>query len=107
MGQQAGWECDACRKAGLEKKRRCGWLGFEDDGRGPVVWARGGVASTRCPKSVVTGESEAMVEEYFAWRRLGPAARDGLSARQVDAFVVLENALAEERRRERRRRDAV
>ncbi len=108
MSNQAGWGCDDCRKAGLEKKRRCGWLGIEDDDGGPVVWARGGVATTRCPKSVITGESEAMVEEFLARRRLGGTAVAELSARQVDAYVALEGALAEARKNgERRTRDAV
>ena len=26
FANQAGWRCDACRRNGLEKKRRCGWL---------------------------------------------------------------------------------
>jgi hypothetical protein len=106
MTNQAGWECDACRTAGLEKKRRCGWLGIDDGGS--VVWARGGVAVTRCPKSVITGESEAMVEDFLARRRLGGTAVAEMSARQVEAFVVLESALAEEKKHgERRTRDAV
>lgn len=96
MSNQAGWECDACRKAGLEKKRRCGW--FEHEGQERVVWARGGVAVTRCPRSTVTAESEALVEEFFVWKCVGAAAAAELSARQVEAFVVLENAMERERR---------
>ena len=43
-----GRGCDACRKTGLEQKRRCGWLGLgKESGGGPVVWARRGVAVTR------------------------------------------------------------
>jgi hypothetical protein len=106
LSNQAGWECDACRKAGLEKKRRCGWL--EDDGMERVVWARGGVAVTRCPRSTVTAASEAMVEEFLVWKRVGAAAVGELSARQVEAFVVLENAMEQEKRNgERRTRNAV
>ena len=26
FSSQAGWRCDVCRRTGLEKKRRCGWL---------------------------------------------------------------------------------
>lgn len=106
MSKQAGWECDACRKAGLEAKRRCKWLAIDDDERGPVVWARGSVAVTRCPKSLITGESETLVEEFLVGRRLGWRA-ERMSARQVEAFVILESALTEEKRNgERRTRDA-
>ena len=28
FSNQAGWECDACRRSGLEIRRRCGWLGL-------------------------------------------------------------------------------
>jgi hypothetical protein len=97
MRKQAGWECDACRKAGLEEKRRCGWLKLGEGDS--VVWAGGGVAVTRCPKSVITGESEAMVEEFLVRRRLGGPPPAELSARQAEAFVILENALAEEKKR--------
>jgi len=103
---QAGWECDACRKAGLEQKRACGWLGVAGDGR--VVWARGGVTLTRCPKSTITGESEALVEAFLMRRSLGGVQMAELSAREAEAFVVLEFALAEEKRNgERRTRNAV
>jgi hypothetical protein len=103
---QAGWECDACRKAGLEKKRACGWLDAPADGR--VVWARGGVALTRCPKSTITGESEALVEEFLVRRKLGGFPVSELSAREAEAFVVLESALTEENKHgERRTRDVV
>jgi hypothetical protein len=98
---QAGWECDACRKAGLEIKRGCGWLDAAGDGR--VVWARSGVALSRCPKSTITGESEAMVEDFLVRRRLGGFAVAELSARQAEAFVVLEAALTEEKRNGERR----
>ena len=103
---QAGWECDACRRSGLEKKRGCSWLDAKGDGR--VVWARSGIALTQCPKSTITGESEALVEDFLVRRRLGGFAVAELSARQAEAFVVLESELAkEERNGERRTRDAV
>ena len=49
-----------------------------------------------------------MVEEFLVWRRIGGAAVSELSARQVEAFVVLENAMEREKRNgERNTRDAV
>jgi hypothetical protein len=62
-----------------------------------VVWARRGIALTSCPKSTIHAESEALVEEFFVRRRLGGTTFEHLSGRQVDAFVILESALAEEK----------
>jgi hypothetical protein len=57
---------------------------------------------------VITADSEAAVEEFLVWKRLGRAALGGLNARQVEAFVVLENAMEREKRNgERHTRDAV
>jgi len=63
-----------------------------DDQRGAVVWARGGVAVTRCPRSLITGESEALVEEFIVRRRLGSMTVENMSARQVEAFVTWHRA---------------
>jgi hypothetical protein len=62
-----------------------------------VVWARKGVATGECPKSYVTAESEGLIEEFFVRRRLGGMDFAELSARQVEAFVILEQALEGER----------
>ena len=61
------------------------------------MWGRRGVVLTCCPKPAIRAESEALVEEFFVRRRLGGTTFGELSARQVEAFVILENALAEER----------
>ena len=85
-----------CRKSGLELKRRCGWLGMKDEAEGPPVWARRGIALGRCPKSYITAESLTLVEEFAVRRRLGGVNAADLTARQVEAFAILEGALAEE-----------
>ena len=84
-----------CRRSGLEVKRRCGWLGLAPEG---VVWARKGVGVGACPKSVVTAESVAWLEEFLVRRQLGGAGCEEMSARKVEAFVVLERELERERR---------
>ena len=97
FANQAGWECDECRKTGLEKRRRCGWLGFP---RMPICRRFGHVRarfSGTCPKSYITAESEALIEDFFVRKRLGGSNVDALSARQVEAFVILEQALAQEK----------
>jgi hypothetical protein len=60
------------------------------------VWARKTIAIDSCPQSYITAESEGLVEEFLVRRRLGGIDFDELSARQVEAFLVLEQALAAE-----------
>jgi hypothetical protein len=61
------------------------------------VWARRDVVTGACPKSYVTAESVGLVEEFLVRRQLGSAGVEGLSARQVEAFMVLERELEKER----------
>ena len=51
-----------------------------------------------CPTSYITAESLALVEEFFVRRRLGAMDFTRLSARRVDAFLLLEDELAKELR---------
>jgi hypothetical protein len=60
------------------------------------VWARKQVSLETCPKSYVTGESESLVEAFFVRRRMHAFDLEELSARQVEAFVILEKELLEE-----------
>ena len=96
FSNQVGWECATCRKAGLEIKRRCGWLAAARETAVRVVWARNSVATTECPKSFVTPQSLAWLEEYLVRRRLGERSVEGLGAREVEAFLILEHELANE-----------
>lgn len=84
-----------CRRNGLETKRRCSWLQSVIPDSGPPVWARKDITLNTCPKSYISAESEALVEEFLVWRRLGGAQLTDLSARQVDAFMILDRTLAE------------
>lgn len=96
FANQAGWECDACRRTGLEKRRHCGFLGLADTDPQAVVWARKGVAASSCPKSYITGESESRLEDFLVRQRLGGLHVRGLNARQTEAFVILDQALRAE-----------
>lgn len=58
-----------------------------------MVWARRQVSTTTCPKSLISAQSLAFLEEYYAWKLLGQADFRTLSARQVDAFSTLESEL--------------
>ena len=71
-------------------------MGGKEPGGGRPVWARADVATEICPKSYITAESVGWVEEFLVRRRLGGIKPDGLTARQVEAFLILEKALARE-----------
>jgi len=62
------------------------------------VWARKHAQAEECPKSLVTGESLAFVEEFFIRRQLGMADTLELAARKVDAFVILRGEMEREER---------
>lgn len=98
LADRAGWDCGHCRRTGLEKKRRCGFLPEEQRGEPRIVWGRKQVQSQECPKSFVTGESMALLEEFFVSTRLGIPSSLELRARTADAFLILR----EQREREER-----
>jgi hypothetical protein len=72
------------------------------------VWARKTVATESCPKSYITAESEGLVEDFLVRRQLGGMNFGELSARQVEGFLILEQAWAAETKAEgsNHRRDA-
>jgi hypothetical protein len=94
---RAGWKCDACRKQGLDRKRRCGYLPV--DLRGPVttVWTGGGVGVTECPKPILSAFSLVALEGFFAAKALrSPVTCEAMDAKSVDAWQVLEQELRKE-----------
>lgn len=93
LGNKAAWSCDQCRKSGLEKKRRCGWLANSTESLSTIVWVRGKVSLATCPTSYITSESLALLEEFHAWKLLGAGSAYELPARLVEAIFVLENEL--------------
>jgi hypothetical protein len=96
----------SCRQNGLEVKRRCGFLPDEKRGEPRIVWGRKQTQTDECPRSLVTGESLAMVEEFFVRRRLGVGDSIGIeawgieamAARKVDAFLILRDEMEREER---------
>ena len=98
FANRAGWDCDACRKNGLEKKRRCGFLSAEERGEPKVVWIRKRAIAEECPKTLMTGESLALLEEFFVRRRLGIADGMEMPARKTDAFLILRDEMEREER---------
>jgi hypothetical protein len=91
FSNQAGWKCDECRKAGLDVKRRCGWLPTVNDVGQRVVWARKQAATNTCPKSYISAQSVAWLEEFVVRRKLGQRWPENLGARAAEAFLILES----------------
>ena len=62
-----------------------------------MVWARKRVSTDRCPTSVVSAQSLTWIEQFYVWRKLAEKYPGELSAREVEAFLILEQeAQAEE-----------
>lgn len=95
---RTGWDCDSCRRNGLEKSRRCGFLPESERGEPRIVWGRRQVTSQECPKSAVNGETLALLEEFLVARRLGTPADRNDDARKVDAFLILKEQMEREER---------
>jgi hypothetical protein len=55
-----------------------------------VVWSRGGAFSEECPKSLVTPESIALLEGFYARKAWGGSRCDEMTAREADACALLE-----------------
>ena len=87
---QARWKCDECRRQGLERRRRCGFLPEAERDPRKLVWVHGGTGAHECPKSLVTPASAEFVEKYFVWRTAGAMGWAELSAREADAFQMFD-----------------
>ncbi len=95
---RAGWNCESCRQHGLETRRRCGFLPEEKRGEPHIVWGRKQTQAEECPKSLITGASMALIEEFFVRRRLGIQDSLEMEARKVDAFLILRDETEREER---------
>jgi len=98
FSNRAGWNCESCRRQGLEVRRRCGFLPDDRRGEPRIVWGHKQTHTEECPKSLVTGESLTLLEEFFVRRRLGIQDSLELEARKVDAFLILRDEMEREER---------
>lgn len=86
-------------------KRRCGFLKPAPAGEtSSPVWLRGKASTSECPKTAITAESLALLEDFFGWKLGGPASLRDLPAKVVDAYSVLENEWLEEKHNAQRSR---
>jgi hypothetical protein len=63
-----------------------------------LVWGRKHAQTEECPKSYITGDSLALVEEFFVRRRLGVSDSLETEARKVDGFLILRDEMEREER---------
>jgi hypothetical protein len=91
------WLCQPCRSAGLEEKRRCGWLNTEFNSAGQPVWTRRDIHTTCCPKPLIHPETLSWLEGYAVLKKLGGALAFSSPAKTVDAYVLLEDLTLKER----------
>ena len=61
-----------------------------------IVWARRRVAADRCPKSEITAQSLEWLEKYYAWKRLGASYPERMTARDVEAVLLLQQEMEQE-----------
>ncbi len=95
---RTGWDCESCRRHGLEAKRRCGFIPAASLGKPTIVWGRRQVKTEACPRSLITGESMGLLEEFLVRRRLGIPDSLDMEARKVDAFLILREQMEQEER---------
>jgi hypothetical protein len=80
------------------KVRNCAWVQIDGHAQARVVWARAGIFSTQCPKSIVTAQSMYFLE-LFRWWKEGGGGLWELQAKAAEAVMVLEQAWRMERER--------
>ena len=66
---------------------------MENRGERHLVWAHKHAQTTECPKSFVTAESMAIIEEFFVRRRLGIQNSLETEARKMDGFLILSDEM--------------
>lgn len=71
-------------------KRRCGFISEEERGVSQLVWLRGDLAIDECPKSYITPQSLYYLDLFSCKQMLAERSRDDLSAKEAEAFMILE-----------------
>ena len=74
------------------KARNCAWVRIEPPEREKAVWARGGVYSTQCPKSVITTRSLYLLDQFRWWKEAGGGGVWHMDAKVADGVMLLERA---------------
>jgi hypothetical protein len=72
--------------------RNCAWVRKKEPLTGRPVWARAGLFSSQCPKSVITAQSLYFIEQFGFWKQCGGTSLWSLEAKSAEAVLVLEQA---------------
>ncbi|MFL6352381.1 MAG: hypothetical protein ACJ74Z_11105 [Bryobacteraceae bacterium] len=72
--------------------RNCAWADKGQAVSERAVWARGGVFSTQCPKSVITAQSLYFIDQFAFWKEFGGKSIWGIEAKTAEALLVLDQA---------------
>jgi hypothetical protein len=103
-GNPGGWKCDDCRKNRLELRRACNFRKVEARCELRVVWAKNGVTTARCPRSLISGASLRWLEIFAAWQLAPRTEMNDWPAKDVEALHCLaevwKEGLADEQRRQ-------
>ncbi len=73
--------------------RNCAWIKGTGATDGRVVWARRGILTLQCPKSLITAQSLSFLEQFRVWKSFGGGTPWSLEAKTAEAVLVLEQAL--------------
>lgn len=92
----ASWKCDKCRELRLEEKRQCGFIPGSKKENQKIVWLRGNVSSSECPRSYITPQSVYYLEKFFQWKIFGNLIPESLTAKEGDALMILNEQLKAE-----------
>jgi hypothetical protein len=76
----------------LVKARNCAWVRREQPAKPRAVWARRGIYSVHCPKSVITSESLYYLDQFRWWKEGGGGGLWHMEAKTADAVILLEQA---------------
>jgi hypothetical protein len=80
--------------------RNCAWLPRDDNHQKRIVWARGGVTASNCPKSIISSESLHFLEQFRLWKSYGGGVPWTLNAREAEALLVLDREWRKEENNE-------
>lgn len=101
FSNRAAWDCDECRIRGLVSIRNCAFSNEAIENTSKPVWARRGITTCKCPKSMITAESLYLVEQFYIWKRFGCDDPLSMNARTAEAIAVLDDAWHDEQQAQR------
>jgi hypothetical protein len=86
----------------MVKSRNCAWVeDCQPDSR--IVWARAGIVTKQCPKSLVTTQTLRYLDIYRSWKTLGAGFSGSLDAKSADAIELLEQEWKAEHERSKQK----